>query len=318
MDTKKIYQMFILGTGDLNEALKKGLGGVIFFSKDIDTEEHLRHLEDEILAKDLIRPFLSIDEEGGRVERTEHIHERRLSAKYAYEKGIEYLKWQTHDIARELKDLNINLNFAPCVDVNTNPNNPIIGERAFSDNPDDVINGMKIVSDIYKEYGIIPCIKHYPGHGDANADSHKTLPDISLTLKEMETYHIKPFKAAIKYGIDMIMAAHLHCTCFDNEIIPTSLSQNALNYLRNQLNFKGVIISDDMEMKGIQLEAGEACIKGILAGLNMFIYREANDKSLGAIESVIKEAEKNQELREKIEDSYSKILALKQKYKIIK
>ncbi len=318
MDTKKIYQMFILGTGNLDEALKNGLGGVIFFSKDIDTEEHLKHLEDEILAKDLIYPFLSIDEEGGRVERTEHIHERRLSAKYAYEKGDEYLKWQTRDIAQELKDLNLNLNFAPCVDVNTNPDNPIIGERAFSNNPDDVINGMKIVSDIYKEYRIIPCIKHYPGHGDANADSHKTLPDISLTLKEMETCHIKPFKAAIEYGIDMIMAAHLHCTCFDKEIIPTSLSKNALDYLRNQLNFKGVIISDDMEMKGIQLEAGEACIKGILAGLNMFIYREANDKSLGAIESVIKEAEKNQELREKIEYSYSKILDLKQKYKIIK
>ena len=318
MDKKKIYQMFILGTGNLDEALKNGLGGVIFFSKDIDTEEHLRHLEDDILAKDLIYPFLSIDEEGGRVERTEYIHHKRLSAKFAYEKGEEYLKWQTKDIAQELKDLNLNLNFAPCADVNTNPDNPIIGERAFSNNPEEVINGVKIVSDIYKEYGIIPCIKHYPGHGDANADSHKTLPDITLSMRDMEQYHIKPFKAAIENGIDMIMAAHLHCTCFDKDIIPSSLSHNALGYLRNQLNFKGVIISDDMEMKGIQLDAGEACVKGILAGLNMFIYREANDKSLGAIETVIKEAEKNETLREKIEDSYSKILDLKRKYNIIK
>ena len=221
-------------------------------------------------------------------------------------------------MAEELQNYGFNLNFAPCADVNTNPKNPIIGERAFSNNPDDVIKGVKIVSDIYKEHGIIPCIKHFPGHGDANADSHKTLPQINLSMEEMEKYHIKPFKGSIEHGIDMIMAAHLHCTCFDNEIIPTSLSKNALSYLRNNLNFKGIIISDDMVMKGIQYEAGEACIRGIYAGLNMFIYREANDIGLGAIESVIKEAEKNQEFMQKIEDSYSKIIALKEKYGIIK
>ena len=113
------------------------------------------------------------------------------------------------------------------------------------------------------------------------------------------------------------MAAHLHCTCFDKDILPTSLSHNALNYLRNVLNYKGIIISDDMVMKGIKYPAGEACIRGINAGLNMFIYREANDISIGAIESVIKHAEQNSEFREKIEESYSKIINIKKKYKII-
>ena len=318
MDRKKIYQMFILGTGELEKPLSEGLGGVILFSKDITSKENLINLINEIKIKSNIPPFISIDQEGGRVERTEYITPKRLSAMYAFEKGENFLKKQTTGMAKELEEYGFNLNFAPCADVNTNPKNPIIGERAFSNNPDEVIKGVKIVSDIYKEHGIIPCIKHFPGHGDANADSHKTLPEINLSMEEMEKYHIKPFKKSIEHGVDMIMAAHLHCTCFDNEIIPTSLSKNALSYLRNNLNFKGIIISDDMVMKGIQYDAGEACIKGINAGLNMFIYREANDISLGAIESVIKEAEKNQEFKHKIDSSYSKIIALKEKYGIIK
>ena len=312
MDKKKIYQMFILGTGNLDEALKNGLGGVIFFSKDIDTEEHLRHLEDDILAKDLIYPFLSIDEEGGRVERTEYIHPKHLSAKFAYEKGEEYLKWQTKDIAQELKDLNLNLNFAPCADVNTNPDNPIIGERAFSNNPEEVINGVKIVSDIYKEYGIIPCIKHYPGHGDANADSHKTLPDITLSMTDMEQYHIKPFKAAIENGIDMIMAAHLHCTCFDSDPIPTSLSQNAIGYLRNVLKYKGVVITDDMVMQGVQAFGSlEACEMAIRAGVDMFIFRDVNAGVLDMIDSLAGRVESDAGLRNAVLESDLRIEKLK-------
>ena len=317
MDLNKIYQMFILGTGNLDEALKNGLGGVIFFSDDIDTEEHLREVETNILKKASISPFISIDEEGGRVERTEHIHPKRLSAKYAFAKGKDFLTAQTIDIAKELVDLKFNLNFAPVADVNTNPNNPIIGERAYSDKPQEVIKAVNLVSDIYKQYGIIPCIKHYPGHGDANSDSHKTLPDINLSMKEMLNNHIKPFKECIEYGVDMIMAAHLHCTCFDKEIIPTSLSKNALSYLRNELNYKGVIISDDMVMKGIQYPAGEACIKGIEAGLNILLYRKADDISLSAIEDVIHYAEKHTDFREKIEYSYNLITNLKIKYKIL-
>ncbi len=134
-----IYQKFILGTGNrLDNALKKGLGGVIFFTRDIQSQEQFKSLITEIKQKSIISPFLSIDQEGGRVERTEKIHPRYLSPKYAFEKGEEFLKEQTQKIAQELKDYGINLNFAPCADVNTNPDNPIIGERAFSDKTDEV------------------------------------------------------------------------------------------------------------------------------------------------------------------------------------
>jgi len=313
-----LHQMFILGTGDLTTALNDGLGGVIFFSKDIKSENEFKNIIKNINKQSKIPPFLSIDQEGGRVERTENIYPKRLSAKQAYIKGEIYLKKQTRELAQELKEFGINLNFAPCIDVNTNPSNPIIGERSFSNKTDEVVKGGLITSNIYKEFNIIPCIKHYPGHGNANADSHLTLPRIDLPLKEMETYHIKPFKELIQNGADMVMVAHLHCTCFDKEIIPTSLSKNSINYLRNTLNFDGVIISDDMVMQGIQYEPVEACLMGIQAGLNMFIYREANQQTRDIINTIYNLALNDNELQTKIKNSYQKIIHLKKKYKIVK
>ena len=325
---EKVYKMFILGTegGGYKTALQNGLGGIIFFTHDIKTIEQFKNLIEECkrLAKYPI--FLGIDQEGGRVERTENIHngKKYLSAKYAFNNGLDFLKKQTQEIAQELVSYGINLNFAPCIDVNTNPNNPIIGERAFSDNPDEVIKAGKVVTETYTKNGIIPCVKHYPGHGDASVDSHLTLPEIDLALEEMEKTHIKPFAACVK-DVQMIMVAHLHCTCFDKDEIPTSLSKNAINYLRNKLGFNGVAISDDMVMKGLiksvkkcpPLEGGPkslisrrgttAVVMGVKAGLNMFIYRNSNPETMDIIESVINLAKNDKELAQKIDESYEKI-----------
>lgn len=311
----KLYQMFILGTdGDgYKKALSNGLGGMIFFTKNIQTPNQFKTLINDIKSISKITPFLSIDQEGGRVERTENIHngKKYLSAKFAFEKGEDFLKKQTENIANELKSYGINLNFAPCIDVNTNPNNPIIGERAFSNTPDDVIRAEKIVSQTYRENGIIPCAKHFPGHGDANTDSHLTLPEINLTLQEMEKTHIKPFKACAK-NIEMVMVAHLHCTCFEKDVIPTSLSKKTISYLREKLGFEGVTISDDMIMKGVAKFGNvEACEMGIRAGLNMFIYRNSTPQTINIIETIAKKAEIDDELRQNIEKSYEKIRHLK-------
>ena len=319
---QKLYQMFILGLdgGRYEKALTEGLGGIIFFTNDIKSADGLKNLCKKIKSAALIPPFLSIDQEGGRVERTENIHggKKYLSAKYAFEKGLDFLKQQTEEIAKELKSYGINLNFAPCIDVNTNPKNPIIGERAFSNNADDVIKAENIVSETYRKNGIIPCVKHFPGHGDADSDSHLTLPEIKLSLEEMEKTHIKPFAAAAKDGIEMIMAAHLHCTCFDKEILPASLSKNALSYLRNTLAYNGVVISDDMVMKGVakfgMLEAYE---KGIKAGLNMFICRNSNPETISVIEELARKAVTDIELKENIEKSYEKIINLKKERGIL-
>ena len=313
---KLIYQMFILGTGEyLDYALKKGAGGVIFFTGDILSKSQFQDLIKQIKQKSLIPPFLSIDQEGGRVERTENIHERYLSPRFAYNKGITFLAEQSEQIAKELLEYGINLNFAPCADVNTNSRNPIIGERAFSDKTDEVIEGVNIVSNVYRKNGIIPCVKHYPGHGDAESDSHLTLPKIDLSMEVMKNIHIKPFKSAVKNGIEMIMAAHLHCTCFDNEVLPASLSKNALGYLRNVLNYDGVIISDDMVMKGVQgYGALEALIMGIYAGLDMFIYRDADKLTIETIDELVKVVEKNEVLKQKVINSNNRINKLKQNF----
>ena len=316
---KLIYQMFILGTGEyLHQALEKGLGGVIFFTKDIDSENQFKTLINNIKKTAIIPPFLSIDQEGGRVERTENIHPRYISARYAFEKGEQFLAQQTETIAHELNSYGINLNFAPVADVNTNPNNPIIGERAFADNPEDVCIGVKIVTNVLRKNNIIPCVKHYPGHGDADKDSHLTLPKINLPMTEMESIHIKPFKNAIENNIEMIMAAHLHCTCFDNETIPSSLSKNAIGYLRNNLKYNGVVISDDMVMKGVQ-DYGilESIIAGINAGLDMFIFREADEKTFNAINNLVKIIYDDKLLQERIIKSNERINSLKRKYSII-
>lgn len=317
---QKVYRMFILGTsgGGYENALKEGLGGIIFFTCDIQTAEQFKSLVKNIKSLSSVKNlFLSVDQEGGRVERTENIHngKKYLSAKYAYEKGGKFLTEQTQNIANELKSYGINLNFAPCIDVNTNPNNPIIGERAFSSNVEDVIKGEAIVSKVYRENKIMPCAKHYPGHGDANVDSHLALPEINLSMSEMENIHIKPFKESAK-EIEMIMVAHLHCTCFEpDEKIPCSLSKNAIDYLRNELNFKGITISDDMVMKGVSdFGATEACELGIKAGLNMFIYRNSNPETIDIIEEIIKRAEKDEALKEKINESYNIITQISDKF----
>lgn len=321
---KLVYQMFILGTGGVNNiknfyaTLEKGLGGVIFFTNDIQTENQIVEDIKKIKQISSTPPFVSIDQEGGRVERTENIRPKRLSARYAYEKGEEFLKNQSEEISKELSNWGFNLNFAPCIDVNTNPNNPIIGERAFADNADDVVAGMDIFVNASRKYNVIPCVKHFPGHGDADKDSHLTLPNIKLTLDEMEEIHIKPFKTAVQKDIEMIMVAHLHCTCFDDDVIPTSLSENAIGYLRNELAYEGVLITDDMNMQGVQkFGSVEACILAIKAGVDMFIFRSSDDKTLQIIEELAAAVKQDEELKEKVKKSNQRILKLKQKYGIV-
>ncbi|MDO5306455.1 MAG: glycoside hydrolase family 3 N-terminal domain-containing protein [bacterium] len=307
-----IYQKFILGCQNLDDALKKGLGGVIFFTKDIKTTEQFKDLIKSIKSKSKIPPFLSIDQEGGRVERTENLRPKRESARFAFLKGEDFLKNQAEEISKELVEYGVNLNFAPCIDVNTNPKNPIIGERSFGENPNDVIKGMKIFVKASREFGVIPCVKHFPGHGDADKDSHLTLPEINLSLDEMQKTHLKPFVEAINDNIEMIMVAHLYCKCFDNKHIPASLSQNVIGYLRSVMNYNGVIISDDMVMKGVQAFGSlEACLMAINAGVDMFIFRDSDFETLDMIEKLVKIVENDKILQDKVLKSNKRIMDLK-------
>ena len=325
---QKINQMFICGYEGLNytankyfiSMLSNGLGGVIFFSHNIDSENQFKETINNLKNSSSLPLFLSIDQEGGRVERTEKIHKGKkyLSAKFAYDMGLSYLQDQTKQIALELKNYGINMNFAPVLDVNTNINNPIIGERAFSSNPDEVINASKVVLKEYEKYSIITVGKHFPGHGASDKDSHKTLPVIDIPLNDLEQIHIKPFKEAISSKIPAIMAAHVIYPALDKDN-PASVSEKIIKELLiKTLNFKGIIITDDMEMNGIKgFTPFEACTKAINAGVNMFIFRNADKPVFDLVNSIEKAVNDKIIDEELINISVDKILKIKYRYGII-
>ena len=322
---QKIYQMFILGYEEENplacvefmSALKKGLGGVIFFTRNIVEKEKFRNAVQIIRENALFKPFLSIDQEGGRVERTLNLYggSHYLSARDAAKKGVAFVEQQTQWISQELNYLGLNMNFAPVLDVDTNPNNPIIAERSYSYDPDEVIKFGKIASETYKKNNIIPVGKHFPGHGETNVDSHLDMPVLNLSMQELESVHIKPFKALIN-DIPAIMVAHIHYTAFDKDKVPASISKNVINYLRNNLCFKGLIISDDMVMGGIKrFTPFEACKRAINAGVNMFIYRNADEKTIALIEQIINAVKIGEINEEQIDRSVNYITSLKNSFK---
>ncbi len=326
---QKILQMFITGFTEKNfkrnkyfsKLMEEGLGGVIFFSYNIESEKQFKSLIKDIEKCTYIPMFYSIDQEGGRVERTEKIHggKKYLSAQAAYKMGLSYLQHQTKEIALELKSYGINMNFAPVLDVNTNKKNPVIGDRAFSSHTEDVINGAKTVIKEYEKYRIITVGKHFPGHGASTDDSHKTLPVINLSKEELELNHIRPFKYAIQSGIPAIMAAHVLYPALDNSQTPASVSKKIINdLLINELEFKGLIITDDMEMNGIKgFSRIEACIKAINAGVNMFIFRAATKDIYNLINDIENAVCQNLIEKDKISFSFEKILNLKYRYGII-
>lgn len=325
---QKIAQMFITGFSgnfvfnrNFCELLQNGLGGVIFFTHNIDNEKQFKELIGNLNKKALIPPFMSIDQEGGRVERTEKIHKGKkyLSPKNAYEMGISFLQDQTKQIALELKSYGINMNFAPVLDVNTNENNPIIGDRAFSNKVEEVIAASKVVIKEYEKYKIITVGKHFPGHGAASSDSHKTLPLIDLHITDLMENHIQPFEEAIKIGIPAIMLAHVLYPALEDEMLPASVSKQIIrDLLIDNLSFEGLIITDDMEMNGIKgLSRIEACTKAINSGVNMFIYRDTTKDIYNLINDIEKAVIDGAILEENINISVSKILKIKQQYGII-
>lgn len=326
---QKINQLFIVGYDgtDANNAeilkslSENGLGGVIFFTKNIQSAEQFKKTTEEIKRFSSISPFLSIDQEGGRVERTENIHggKKYLSAKTSAEKGMDFVRKQTEELCDELLSYGINMNFAPVLDTDTNPNNPIIGIRSYGNNPQDVIKfGLEVIK-IHKEKGIIPVGKHFPGHGDTSADSHLTMPVVDLKKCDMEKNHLEPFKRAVEEGLDAVMAAHVYYKCYDKTPIPASLSENILtNLLRKKLNFNGLILSDDMVMGAVaDKDISTVYTQGLKAGINTFLYRHSDEKLLEILSCLEENAKKNEEILNQIEHSFKIVVELKRKYNLL-
>lgn len=326
---EKINQLFILGydgedfklNKDFVSLLQDGLGGVIFFTQNILNENQFKTQTENIKRVSKYPPFLSIDEEGGRVERFENINKnypnrkKFLSAKYIAQKGEKSVINQTQKISDDLKKFGLNMNFAPVLDVNSNPNNPIIGERAYSDNPKEVAKYALLVNKIFNKNKIITVGKHFPGHGDTKTDSHLEMPVVNMDFDELEKNHIYPFKKAIENKIPAIMVAHVHYKCFDKEKIPASVSKNVLSYLISNLKYEGLIVSDDMEMGGIKSYTKlEAVVKMLKNGVNCFIYRTCNEDVIELLKDIETLSKQDADLKTAIENSYWKIINLKKRF----
>jgi beta-glucosidase-like glycosyl hydrolase/CubicO group peptidase (beta-lactamase class C family) len=218
-----------------------------------------------------------------------------------YQMGVE--------IANQLKMMGIHMNFAPVADINTNPKNPVINFRSFGENKNNVAQKVWWISKGMQDNGVIPVAKHFPGHGDTDTDSHKTLPFLNHSKQRMDTLETFPFRFLSEKGITGIMTAHLNVPSIDNSGTPSSLSKKVVNdYLKNEIGFKGFVVTDAINMKGVRTEKGNAEVEALIAGNDMLEFVPDLQK---AIVSVKKAVEQGKLSEAEIDEKCKTILALK-------
>ena len=193
------------------------------------------------------------------------------------------------EIARECKLMGIQVNFAPDIDVNSNPDNPVIGYRSFGEDPDLVAQLGAAYSKGMWEGGVMPVGKHFPGHGDTSTDSHKTLPTINHIRQRLDDVDLRPFKLAFAEGMPGIMVAHLKVPSLDPTGTPASLSKKiTTDFLQDSLGFKGLIFTDALAMKGASRVNENNCVSAFLAGADILLGSAAPSSDLDAVEDAVK------------------------------
>ena len=219
-------------------------------------------------------------------------------------------------MARELRAVNIDMNLAPVLDVDSNPNNPVIGERSFGSDPTLVANMGCALIDGLQSSGMAACGKHFPGHGDTCIDSHFDLPRLSHDLGRLSRTELPPFEAAIKAGVASIMCAHVMFDVLDANFPATMSSPVIDGLLRKQLKFNGVVCSDDLEMKAIIDHFGieEAVVRGATAGTDLFFVCKEHDLQRRAIEALTAAVKQGDVSIKRIEQSNRRLDVLFDKY----
>lgn len=291
------------------------IGGVILFSHNYENPAQLAELCNQIQECRLDLPlWVSADHEGGKVQRFKKGFTRIPDAASLGAMDSPKLAFEVSQvIAKELKAVGINLNFFPVADISTNPKNPVIGNRSFGSTEESV---SKIVTAVVRGHllaGVQPCVKHFPGHGDTNTDSHFALPRVETPLETLIDREIKPFLKAFKSKCSMVMTAHILNSKLDPKY-PATLSKFVLqNLLRQQCRYNKIIISDDMEMKAIteHFGADEAPRLAVEAGCDILTYRsEAAGRH--AYEMLIKALEKGTLSPQIVLQAQKRIQALKE------
>ncbi len=325
---EKIGQMMVTGFPgtDLNPQLEDlivnhHIGGLILFERNFENPKQLTGMISDLQKLALSTPpflplFISVDQEGGRVSRLKSPFTlfpdpcclgRARSESLAHRFGLA--------LGREMRAVGINMDYVPVLDINTNPDNPIIGKRAFSDEPEWASKLGAAFLGGFQEAGVLAVGKHFPGHGDTSQDSHLTLPHVDRDRATLEQVELQPFKTAIQNGLEVIMTAHVIYKAWDDKS-PATFSVPILQHLlRDKLGFNGLIISDDLEMKAVQdhIPFESFATLGTEAGIDLFLICHDTEKVKKFLSLMIEDVESGRIPGSTINRSVQRILKIKGK-----
>lgn len=324
---KKLYQLIIARLEGANvldnqyrdrifKLVQQGIGGFILFGGKRDEIGKFIEELNSISEKPL---FIASDIERGVGQQIEGMSSFpcNMAVASAINPGVTedviMLEDMIAAIAREAKEVGINMPLIPVLDVNKNPDNPIICTRAFSDDPHKVAwFGSKFISILEKE-GLISCAKHFPGHGDTSVDSHISLPLISKSLQEMYNADLIPFKKAIEAKVSAVMIGHLSLPAIDS--VPSTISENTIKgLLRKKLGFEGLILTDALNMKALK-NIENIPVKCLLAGANILLHPNSVEETVFELEKALESGELDEEL---IDSSVGYIIRAKQALQDVK
>jgi beta-N-acetylhexosaminidase len=296
-----------------------GLGGVILFARNVDAPEQVGELAFEAARLGAGLPaWVSVDQEGGRVARLKApFTEWPPMATLGRAGDVKLAGRFARALAQELKSVGVTLDYAPVLDIHTNPGNPVIGDRALAEKAEEVARlGSAIVRALQAE-GIAACGKHFPGHGDTSTDSHLELPLVEHPPDRLRRVEFVPFTAAIDAGVATIMTAHVFVPALDDQRPATLSKRIVTGILRQELGFEGVILSDDLEMKAVAAEyaVADSAVLAIEAGCDgILICSGDHDTQAAALEALVHAVEDDRLRLARVEDALKRQQRAKERF----
>ncbi|MFC4451292.1 beta-N-acetylhexosaminidase [Halorussus aquaticus] len=324
----KVGQLFVAGfngtapTAEI-EALvaERHLGGVIYFSRNVESPAQLRTLSRTLqgFVPDDGPPLLvSIDQEGGRVARLSWGTQQPSAMAFGAADDPALSARAGRAVGRELRSLGIDVDLAPVLDVNNNPDNPVIGVRSFGERPETVAELGTAFADGLQDASVVACGKHFPGHGDTATDSHRDLPVIDHDRDRLDRVELRPFRRAIDAGIGAVMTTHVAFpTVAADAERPATLSPRVVTgLLREELGFDGLVFTDCMEMDAIADGVGtvEGCVQAVKAGCDQICVSHTPEKQRAAIDAVVAAVESGRISESRIDESVRRVLRAKRAY----
>jgi beta-N-acetylhexosaminidase len=298
------------------EALQKGeRGGIILFKRNIPSVDAARAICADALSMNELPPLIGVDQEGGRVARLPSPFLKLPPMRELAKRGEDFVRRAARLLGSELRAVGFNLDFTPVLDVDSNPTNPIIGDRAFSAEPAVVAKLAVAFGSELQAAGVHACGKHFPGHGDTTKDSHLELPRVSSSEESLRKTELVPFAAACRAKLATMMSAHVVYDALDPDTPATLSSKIATGILRKELGFEGVLFSDDLEMRALadRMPIQESAVRAIRAGCDSLLVCEKWDLAEEALEALVLEAERSTEFRTRVEKAAERMTSLRKR-----